>query len=350
MRYLSNLLLLIATVCSGNAGFSQHGTKDWEWEWAPVGAVWLYETANMGTNNVYAQYWYVRSAKDTLFHGHNCRKLEVERHYWPGFEPVKMPDRFTYQDGGNIYFYNADIGEFVLSFSYDIQHGDTVTWQMPVFEDCINSFSLDSVFIWDAGFLSGEGMTYTPYSVFMFSNIPIYSYKVGYSHNNCYAGEIGYYSTFLQHNGYGRFFDYYGIMSDIFELSILNEMQNSCMCYYDGNITINRASVSIYNDTIIYYQDSCLNYYNKFNSISSHTGEKLLQVYPNPFTDLICVDLPASADGYGIRVYDLTGQLLFSAKIPGNSAPVNLSRLAPGTYLLQIQTNHNVFTQRIIKN
>ncbi|HOY38826.1 MAG: T9SS type A sorting domain-containing protein [Bacteroidales bacterium] len=346
MRYLSNLLLLIATVCSGNAGFSQHGTKDWEWEWAPVGAVWLYETANMGTNNIYAQYWYVRSAKDTLFHGFNCRKLEVERHYWLGFEPVKMPDRFTYQDGGDIYFYNADINEFVLSFSYDIQHGDTVTWQMPVFEHCVNSYYLDTILNWDVGYLSGAGTAYTPYSVFMYSNVPISSYRIRRVENNCFAGEL---STNTNYS-HGRYLDFIGTGSDLYELTILEEMQTSCQCYYDGSVIINLAIVSINNDTIIYAEDSCLNYYNKFNGISSHIGKKSLRVYPNPFTDLINVDLPAIEGNYDISVYNLMGQLLYSDKTRSNNTPLHLSRLVNGTYLLQIRTNDNVFNQRIIKN
>lgn len=350
MRHLVKFSLLLSLIYLCKAGFPQQGTKDWEWEWAPIGAVWCYETANMGATDSYAQYWYVRSVSDTVYKSANCRKLEVIRHFYPDFEPVKMQDRFTYQDGGDIYFYNADKGEFVLSFSYDLQRGDTVTWQMPMYENCINSFYLDSIFSWEAGFLSGAGMEFTPYNAFMFSNVPIHSYKVVYlSGNYCFAGEIGSDSYSLQH-GYGNFFDYFGIWSDIFELSAIPELQTSCMCYYDGSVTINRATFSIYNDTIIYYKDSCRNYYNKFNNISSHTEEKLFKVYPNPFTDFIHIDLPASADNCEIRVFDLMGKLIYSKKTHSNNTPLNLSQLVSGTYLIQIQTKQNIFSKRIVKN
>ncbi|MBP8993071.1 MAG: T9SS type A sorting domain-containing protein [Bacteroidales bacterium] len=73
-------------------------------------------------------------------------------------------------------------------------------------------------------------------------------------------------------------------------------------------------------------------------------------VYPNPFTDFIHIDLPASADNCEIRVFDLMGKLIYSKKTHSNNTPLNLSQLVSGTYLIQIQTKQNIFSKRIVKN
>jgi len=348
MRYLAKFSLLLSLIYLCKAGFPQQGTKDWEWEWAPIGAVWCYKTANMGayTKDSDAHYWYVRSVKDTVYKSVNCRKLEVIRHYYPDFEPVKMQDRFTYQDGGDIYFYNADKGEFVLSFSYDLQRGDTVTWQMPMFVNCADLYCLDTILNWDAGYLSGAETQYTPNSIFMYSNTPIKTYRVEAITTECFSWEL----ATIPNHGCGNYLSYFGASSDLFDLNIIPELQTDCMCYYDGSVQINKALSTMNNDTIIYYKDSCRNYYNKFNNISSHTEEKLFKVYPNPFADFIYIDLPASADNCEIKVFDLMGKLIYSTKTHSNNTPLNLSQLISGTYLIQIQTKQNIFTKRIIKN
>lgn len=343
----SKLLLLISLIFFNIIGFSQNDSKEWDWEWAPIGAVWMYETANMGMESYYSQYWYVRSAKDTVFHGVNCRKLEVERYYWPDFEPVKMTDRFTFQDGGDIYFYNSDIDDFVLSFSYDLQKGDTVEWQMPVFEDCINSFYLDTVLNWDVGYLSGAGTSYMPYSIFMKSNVSLNSYRLITDSAVCFASRIGYYNLSY---GHGSYYDYFGVRSDLFDLYSLEELINTCFCYYDGEVKINTASIYL-DDTIINAKDSCLNYYNKYSNIPSYeTNDDGFSVYPNPFKDAIQISFEEPVKLFTIEIYNITGQLLYSAKKKDDNTHIDLRGFVSGNYLIKIQTKDKVFTQRITKN
>lgn len=341
---MNKSFVLFVIMLIGISSSAQNTTKSIDWEWAPIGAVWMYETANMGMSSVYAHYWYVRSVKDTVYNGVNCRKLEVIRHYWPDFEPVKMPDRFTYQDGGDIYFYNSDIDEFVLSFSYDIQYGDTVTWQMPVFEDCINSYYLDTVLHWDAGYLSGFGTPYTPYNVFMNSSTSIKSYRIKYLNNNCYAGELSVYTNY----NHGRILDYMGSRSDIFELSMLEELQTNCMCYYDEIRKINCASAFM-GDTIIYAEDSCLNYYNQFNSsILSEQEKGVFRIYPNPVTNNLHINL-SETGSYSIEIISLEGKSLFYKTGFYGIAKIELKHIEYGIYIVVVKTISKVFTKKIIK-
>ena len=349
---MKHLLLFIVTGVFFVSSFAQTTTRTTDWEWAPIGAVWYYETSNMfgEHHDIWSHYWYVRSAKDTLFQGVNCRKLEVVKFFYPSYEPVKMPSRYTYQDDGNIYFYNADLNEFVLSFSYDIQYGDTVEWQMPDGLNCSNSYWLDSVFNWDTGYLSGEGLSFIPHSIFMFSNTPISSYKLGYVQNSCYAQEIGYSALGLPLYEYGRYLDYIGTETDIFDLTIIEELQSICLCYYDGDVVINKAyRNSMSNDTIIYAEDSCLNYYNQFNSsILSEQEKEVFRIYPNPVKDYLHISISAK-DSYSIKIITLEGQNLYYKKALKRDAKINLDYLEPGMYIISVRTKNRILTKRIIK-
>ncbi|MFO7789923.1 MAG: hypothetical protein R6V32_05070, partial [Bacteroidales bacterium] len=71
---LTFLVLLIITTIGYPQNTKNNSTK-LDWEWAPVGAVWMYATTGSG------YYWYVHSEKDTVFKGKECRKLKVERYH-----------------------------------------------------------------------------------------------------------------------------------------------------------------------------------------------------------------------------------------------------------------------------
>ena len=331
---------------------SQSNKNSKDWEWAPINAVWMYKTANMNKNDkdVYARYWYVRSDKDTVINEINCRKLDVTWHYYPDFEPVSEPPRFTYQNGGKIYFFNEEINDFVLSFDYNLSENDTVEWQMPIFNDCINSFYLDSIFEWQAGVLSGEGMPFIPFSIFMHSNKPISTYKYGYVSNNCYAGAIGLYETFLAQHGYGRIFQYMGVYTDIFELSILEELQNSCMCYYDGEVKINPASFDfINNDTLIHYQDSCTKYYELlYNEIQGNIIKPNISIYPNPFTKNVQIS-SQNINIKNMEILDLSGNIVLKKNWLGKENDIDLGILNSGIYFIRFFGDKEILTKKMIK-
>lgn len=62
-----------------------------------------------------------------------------------------------------------------------------------------------------------------------------------------------------------------------------------------------------------------------------------LSAYPNPATDRIGWTLPGSTEVRRTRVYTLQGQLL--GEISGQVRELSVRSLAPGTYLLDVQTN-----------
>ncbi len=83
--------------------------------------------------------------------------------------------------------------------------------------------------------------------------------------------------------------------------------------------------------------------------------EDKFMVWPNPFTDDLTVSLSAMTNPTGacsIKIYDLTGQLLFEheAWLTGNPFQVKLPKLPYGTHLLQLMVGDQQFTRRIIRD
>jgi photosystem II stability/assembly factor-like uncharacterized protein len=69
----------------------------------------------------------------------------------------------------------------------------------------------------------------------------------------------------------------------------------------------------------------------------SETAEnaRRLQVFPNPFTEQISIQLPASADGFTMELHDAWGRQV--ARMPATPT-VALPKLAPGLYFLSLYT------------
>jgi hypothetical protein len=70
-----------------------------------------------------------------------------------------------------------------------------------------------------------------------------------------------------------------------------------------------------------------------------------VKIYPNPVTNgLITFESGKTIDA--VRIYDFTGKLLLEKT--GNSNLVNVSQLAPGTYLLKLEVNDETIFKKII--
>lgn len=76
----------------------------------------------------------------------------------------------------------------------------------------------------------------------------------------------------------------------------------------------------------------------------------IMSVYPNPFVDYVSINL---ADGQinSIKVMDINGRIVKTANNSElTNAKVDLAELTNGVYLMTIETDKGVSTQKIIKN
>ncbi|GAA4005039.1 hypothetical protein GCM10022408_16050 [Hymenobacter fastidiosus] len=77
------------------------------------------------------------------------------------------------------------------------------------------------------------------------------------------------------------------------------------------------------------------------------SGTTVWQVYPNPTTGQVRVEVPREFGGREIRVVNTLGQVLTTQKLVG-SATLNLSAYPAGLYLLQVQGASGVLTKSVV--
>jgi len=74
-----------------------------------------------------------------------------------------------------------------------------------------------------------------------------------------------------------------------------------------------------------------------------------VKIFPNPFNSSLNIKLPASKTNSTIMVYDLSGRTLLQLQSSENITSLDLSSLQPGTYILAVLLDGNLFHFKIIK-
>jgi hypothetical protein len=79
-----------------------------------------------------------------------------------------------------------------------------------------------------------------------------------------------------------------------------------------------------------------------------------MQVAPNPFTSTLSISLPTGTTGsVSCRVLSLLGQAVITRTVAATSGPssftLDLASLAPGTYLLEMQTGGERMVRKVVK-
>lgn len=74
-----------------------------------------------------------------------------------------------------------------------------------------------------------------------------------------------------------------------------------------------------------------------------------VELYPMPFDDVLRVVLPENKQDNFVRVYDLTGSVVFEASNMSHEMTLDLSQLNPGMHLLQVSNGDRVFSRPILK-
>ena len=113
------------------------------------------------------------------------------------------------------------------------------------------------------------------------------------------------------------------------------------------------ATVPLHNCMEIHYSqdygETYTIYYHELDS--TYTGislpsihEKPILPYPNPVSDKLMVDLYGNSDEANIQLFDLTGRLQLTTRIPAGQGKVivDVSPLNPGIYLLKVTDREKV--------
>jgi len=74
-----------------------------------------------------------------------------------------------------------------------------------------------------------------------------------------------------------------------------------------------------------------------------------INIYPNPATGYITINLPESITEFSYELFDLQGRLIFAGMEENNKTAVFLANLQPGLYVLNVRANGYAIQQKIIK-
>ncbi len=87
-------------------------------------------------------------------------------------------------------------------------------------------------------------------------------------------------------------------------------------------------------------------------NITSHPPNRVLSVYPNPASDRLTIDIPGIPEQYHITLFSLNGESVLQHTVKNQHTlthELTIKGLAPGIYLLQLQTEKETFTAKFTK-
>lgn len=81
-------------------------------------------------------------------------------------------------------------------------------------------------------------------------------------------------------------------------------------------------------------------------AVNNVASEKTIQIYPNPATDVININLN-DATSAQISVMDMQGRVIKNVTANSNIVTITTQDIAPGIYMVQVRANGTVITQKI---
>ena len=73
------------------------------------------------------------------------------------------------------------------------------------------------------------------------------------------------------------------------------------------------------------------------------------EMYPNPVSDVLKIQLPTGTDKAEVSVFDYTGRLVSSKTISSNDTAIDVQKISKGIYMIRVATNTKIGVQRFIK-
>ena len=72
-------------------------------------------------------------------------------------------------------------------------------------------------------------------------------------------------------------------------------------------------------------------------------------MYPNPVSDMLTVQLPTGSEKAEVSIIDYTGRLVFSKTISSNDTSIDVQSISRGIYIIRVASNAKIGVQRFIK-
>ena len=73
------------------------------------------------------------------------------------------------------------------------------------------------------------------------------------------------------------------------------------------------------------------------------------EMYPNPVSDVLNIQLPTGTEKAEVSVFDYTGRLVSSKTISSNDTAIDVQKISKGIYMIRVAANNKIGVQRFIK-
>jgi len=73
------------------------------------------------------------------------------------------------------------------------------------------------------------------------------------------------------------------------------------------------------------------------------------EMYPNPVSDVLNIQLPTGTEKAEVGVFDYTGRLVSSKTISSNDTAIDVQQISKGIYMIRLAANNKIGVQRFIK-
>ena len=281
-------------------------------EFAPIGAEWYYSEAHVYSNNI--GYLMIKSVKDTIISGKECRKLDCDEVCWnpSGFQ-------FIHYSNDSLYYYNPNLNSFQLISAFNSKKGDSWNILIKDYDETIDtiSVSVDSTDIININEKSLRQL-YVNYHL------------TDYNSDNVLVQDYSYSSRIIERIGDVLY---------LFNFPVWTGLM--CDMNYSGGLRC--------------YEDSELGLYSTGSVPCTYTWTDIIlsdfefEIYPNPTSNWLEIKNNLNSK-LSLSIFNLTGEILIKHNFLGDTR-LNISNLRTGFYILCIEQNKKILGyKKIIKN
>ncbi len=289
---LIGIFLLLST---NNIGYAQ------QQEWLPDGTTWHYNTTGWAVEYGTQQKYTIEG--DSLIHGKTCKKLIT-----PFMTCNERPRiNYLYKENDQLYFYEADIDSFKLLFDFTLNVGDTFT--LPSWGTMTDSWQHESLLI-----------TIDSISSFIMGSDTLKAFH--------YFPEPTFESRIIEDIGSDQAFFHIG---------------STGACGDESEHGLNCFTHPTYGLFEFRSNSPC--------SVGIETDQPKMnvQIYPNPTSHHIQIDVPPTSNITRTVIYDNKGSIWFEKRgFPDTS--ITTDQLPVGLYFVKLtQLDGTYFVEKFIK-
>lgn len=120
------------------------------------------------------------------------------------------------------------------------------------------------------------------------------------------------------------------------------------MTGYFQSATANFGSLQLTNSSL--YQDMFVTKISLLTSNNEINSESKFNIFPNPATEIMSIEIPTITKDDIISIYNLQGQLLLQQPMQKAKIEIDISNLAKGLYVILLNSNDGIAVKKFIKN